>query len=72
MTMQRVWIALASVWAMLLLVAVLTWTYRPTHILAQPTAQSIVVKTANGKQLVLVQPAAGPTHATTHTSGAPR
>jgi hypothetical protein len=72
MTTQRVWIAVASVWAMLLLVAVFAWTYRPAHALAQPAAQTLIVKTPSGKQLVLVQPAAGPTHATTHTSGAPR
>ena len=73
MSMHRVWIAVASVWAMLLLVAVLAWSYRPARPLAQATPQTLVVKTVNGKhQLVLVQPAAGPTHVTTHTSGAPR
>jgi hypothetical protein len=71
--MQRVWIAVASVWAMLALVAVLAWTYRPAQPLPQAVPQTIVVKTANGKQqLLVVQPAAGPTHATTQTSGAPR
>lgn len=73
MTTQRVWIAVASVWAMLMLVAVLAWSYGPAHPLAQATPQTLVVKTVNGKQqLVLAQPAAGPTHATTHTSGVPR
>ena len=73
MTMQRVWIAVASVWAMLALVAALAWSYRPVSTLAQPAPQTLVVKTVNGKhQFVLVQPAAGPTHATTHTSGVPR
>jgi hypothetical protein len=73
MTMQRVWIAVASVWLMLVLVAVLAWSYRPASSLAQPAPQTFVMKTVNGKhQLVLVQPAAGPTHATTHTSGVPR
>jgi hypothetical protein len=71
MTMQRVWIAVASVWAMLALVAVLAWTY-PAHTLAQASPQTVVVKTVNGKRVLYVQPAAGPTHATTHTSGAPR
>lgn len=71
--MQRVWIAVASVWAMLALVAVLAWTYRPAGSLPQATPQVLVVKTPNGKrQIVVLQPAAGPTHATTHTSGAPR
>ena len=71
--MQRIWVAVASVWAMLALVAVLTWTYRPAGSLPQATPQTLVVKTPNGKRQILVlQPAAGPTHATTHTSGAPR
>jgi hypothetical protein len=72
--MQRVWIAVASVWAMLALVAVLAWTYRPAASLPQAVPQTLVVKGANGKQhLVVLQPSAvGPTHATTHTSGAPR
>jgi hypothetical protein len=71
--MQRVWVAVASVWAMLALVAVLAWTYRPAHSLPQPVPQRLVVKTANGKQQILVvQPATGPIHASTHTSGAPR
>lgn len=73
--MQRVWIAVLSVWAMLAIVAVLAWSHRPAPA-AQPqsTPQTIVVQTANGKrQLVVLQPGAlGASHATTHTSGAPR
>ena len=74
MTMQRVWVAVVSVWALLGIVAVLAWTYRPVPALPQATPQTLVVKGANGKQqLVVVQSAAaGPAHATTHTSGAPR
>ena len=74
MTMQRVWVAVLTVWALLGIVAVLAWTYRPAGSLAQATPQTLVVKGANGKQqLVVLQPAAtGPAHATTHTSGAPR
>ena len=73
--MQRVWIAVLSVWAMLAIVAVLAWSHHPATA-AQPQAapQTLVVQTANGKrQLVVVQPGAlGASHATTHTSGAPR
>ncbi|HET8529379.1 MAG TPA: hypothetical protein VFL60_10740 [Gaiellaceae bacterium] len=69
--MQRVWIAVASVWAMLLLVAVLAWSYAPAGPLPQAQPHTIVVRGANGKQqLVVVQPPAGQTHASTHTSGA--
>ena len=73
--MQRVWTVVLSVWAMLAIVTVLAWTYRPA---ASPppaaAAQTLVVKGANGKQqLVVVQPAAvGATHATTSTSGVVR
>ena len=72
--MQRVWIAVGSVWAMLAMVATLAWTYHPAQALPQATPQTLVVKGPNGKQrLVVLQPSAvGPTHATTHTSGAPR
>jgi hypothetical protein len=73
MSAHRVSIAFASMWVMLLLVAVLAWSYHPARPLAQSTPQTLVVKTVHGKQqLVLLQPAAGPTHAATHTSGAPR
>lgn len=71
--MQRVWIAVVSVWAVLAIVAVLAWSYRPPQPPAQAAAQTLVVKTANGKRVVVVQPGAlGVSHATTHTSGAPR
>jgi cyanate permease len=73
--MQRVWITVLSVWAMLAIVAVLAWTHRPAPV-AQPqaTPQTLVVQTPNGKrQVVVLQPGAvGAAHATTHTSGAPR
>jgi len=73
--MQRVWIAVLSVWAMLAIVAVLAWTHRPAPApLPQAAAQTLVVQTPNGKrQIVVLQPGAlGTSHATTHTSGAPR
>lgn len=69
--MQRVWATVLSVWAMLAIVATLAWTHRPAAPVASaPTAQTLVVKTVNGKQqLVVVQPtAAGAPHATTSTS----
>ncbi len=73
--MQRVWVTVLSVWAMLAIVAVLAWTHHPSAApLSQAVPQTLVVQTANGKrQLVVVQPGAlGASHATTHTSGAPR
>jgi hypothetical protein len=75
MTMQRIWIAVISVWAMLALVAVLAWTHRPLPaVQAAPPPRAVVVRLPNGKQrVVLLQPAAaGPAHATTQTSGVPR
>jgi hypothetical protein len=71
---QRVWTVVLSVWAMLAIVAVLAWTNRPYSATPQATsAQTLVVKGANGKQqLVLVQPTAGAAHATTSTSAVVR
>jgi tellurite resistance protein TehA-like permease len=68
--MQRVWATVLSVWAMLAIVAFLAWSHKPVPSpAATPAAQTLVVKGANGKQLVLAQPAtvAAP-HATTSTS----
>jgi cyanate permease len=73
--MQRVWTIAISVWAMLAIVAVLAWSHRPALASSpQPTAQSFVIRTVNGKpQLVLVHNGAlGATHGTTSTSAVPR
>jgi len=73
--MQRIWVTVLSVWAMLAIVAVLAWTSRPlAGALPQATPQTLIVKGPNGKQrLVIVQPAAvGAPHATTATSGVVR
>lgn len=73
--MTRVWTVVLSVWAMLAIVAFLAWSHAPgTSSLSQPSAQTLVVKGANGKQqLVVLQPgAAGAPHATTSTSGVVR
>jgi cyanate permease len=73
--MQRIWTVALSVWAMLAIVAVLAWSHHPTPASTpQAAAQTLVVKTVNGKQqLVVVQPASlGAAHATTQTSGVPR
>ena len=68
--MQRVWVVVLSVWAMLAVVAVLAWSYRPAVPPTQAAPQTVVVKGANGKQrLVTLQPAA---HATTSSSAAAR
>ncbi len=73
--MQRVWIVVGSVWALLVVVAVLAWSQRPAAPLPQAAARTLVLKTVNGKQqLVLVQQpgALGAPHATTSSSAAPR
>jgi len=73
--MQRTWTVVLSVWAMLAIVAVLAWSHRPAPALPpQAAAQTLVIKTVNGKpQLVVVRPAAlGAAHAMTQTSGVPR
>ena len=73
--MQRIWVAVLTVWAMLAIVAVLAWTNRPpAGALPQATPQTLIVKGPNGKQrLVVVQPATvGAPHATTATSGVVR
>ena len=73
--MSRVWTVVLSVWAMLAIVAVLAWSHRPVPAPSpQAAARTVVVQTANGKrQLVVVQAGSvGASHATTHTSGAPR
>jgi cyanate permease len=68
--MQRIWVVVLSVWAMLAIVAVLAWS---SHTPAPPPAassQTMVVKGPNGKQRLVVLKA--PAHATTATSGVAR
>jgi len=67
--MQRVWVVVLSVWAMLAIVAVLAWSSRPTAAPPQQLAsQQVLVKGSNGKQRLVVLKA--PAHATTATSAA--
>ena len=69
--MQRVWVVVLSVWAMLAIVAVLAWSSHPVAAPPTPATQTLVVKGPHGKrQLVVVQP--GATHATTATSAVAR
>ena len=68
--MQRIWVVVLSVWAMLAIVAVLAWSSRPTPPLSSPSAQTMVVKGHGGKQRVVVLKA--PAHATTATSAVVR
>lgn len=71
--MQRVWVATLSVWALLAIVAVLAWTHRPLATAQAQSMRTAIVQTASGKrQVVLLVPAVGAAHATTHTSGLPR
>ena len=64
--MQRVWVVVLSVWAMLAVVAELAWSSRPAAPLPAVAAQTVVVKGHNGKQQLVVMKA--PAHATTATS----
>jgi hypothetical protein len=68
--MQRIWVVVLSVWAMLAIVAVLAWSSRPTAPLPTASAQTVVVKGPGGKQHLVVVKAAA--HATTATSAAVR
>jgi len=64
--MQRIWVVVLSVWAMLAVVAVLAWSSRPAAPLPAASAQTMVVKGQGGKQQLVVVKA--PAHATTSTS----
>ncbi len=66
--MQRVWVVVLSVWAMLAIVAVLAWSSRPSQPLPAASAQTVIVKGHGGKQRLVVLKA--PAHATTATSAA--
>jgi hypothetical protein len=68
--MQRVWMVVMSVWAMLAIVAVLAWSSRPQAPPPATSAQTVVVKGTGGKQRLVVVKA--PVHATTATSAAVR
>ena len=65
--MQRVWVVVLSVWAMLAIVAVLAWSSRPSAAMVPSPAQAVkVVQGPGGKQHLVVLKA--PAHATTATS----
>jgi cyanate permease len=65
--MQRVWVVVLSVWAMLAIVAVLAWSSRPTASPSPVSSQTVkVVKGPGGKQRLVILNA--PVHATTATS----
>ena len=67
--MQRVWVVVLSVWAMLAIVAVLAWSSGPAAAPPPAAAQSVNVVTGpGGKQHLVVVKA--PAHATTATSAA--
>ena len=66
--MQRIWVVVLSVWAMLAIVAVLAWSSHPAAALPASSAQTVIVKGPGGKQRLVVLKA--PAHATTATSAA--
>jgi hypothetical protein len=64
--MQRIWVVVLSVWAMLAIVAVLAWSSHPSPPLGAGSTQTVVVKGPGGKQHLVILKA--PPHATTATS----
>jgi len=64
--MQRIWVVVLSVWAMLAIVAVLAWS-RPVVSPPPASAQTVKVVTGPGGKTHLVVVKA-PTHATTAMS----
>lgn len=69
--MQRVWVVVLSVWAMLAIVAVLAWSSRPAAAPPTTPASAVkVVKGPGGKQRIVLTKA--PVHATTATSAVVR
>lgn len=69
--MQRVWVVVLSVWAMLAIVAVLAWSSRPSAAPVPSPAPAVkIVRGPGGKQHLVVLKA--PAHATTATSAAVR
>ncbi|HET7760407.1 MAG TPA: hypothetical protein VFK62_10825 [Gaiellaceae bacterium] len=67
--MRRVWAAVASVWALLAIVAVLAWSHPPLQSPTGGGATVVVIKGKKGHAVVL--PGAVATHTTTHTSAPP-
>ena len=69
--MQRVWVVVLSVWAMLAIVAMLAWSSRPSAAPPPAPGQAVqIVKGPGGKQRIVVMKA--PVHATTATSAVVR
>ena len=71
--MQRIWVVVLSVWAMLAIVAVLAWSHpqTPSPAGGRNTPTVVVVKGKNGKQRLVVVQSRGGAHATTQSSPAP-
>jgi hypothetical protein len=68
--MQRIWVVVLSVWAMLAIVAVLAWSSPQASPPPSTSVQTTVVKGPGGKQRLVVLKA--PVHATTATSATVR
>ena len=63
--MRRVWAAVASVWALFAIVAVLAWSHPPVQ---QPTGGATVVVIKGKKGHAVLLPGTVATHTTTHSS----
>jgi hypothetical protein len=66
--MRRVWAAVASLWALLAIVAVLAWSHPPVQ---PPSGGATVVVIKGKKGHAIVLPGAVAAHTTTHTSAPP-
>jgi hypothetical protein len=70
--MRRVWATVVAVWATLAIVAGLAWTrHAPPQPVAQPAPTTLVVKSKNGTQRLVVLGTAATTTPTTHATTQP-
>jgi cyanate permease len=67
--MRRAWAAIAAVWALLAIVAVLAWSHPPVQ---SPSSGSTVVVVKGKKGHAVVLPRGLAAHTTTHSSPPPR
>jgi hypothetical protein len=69
--MRAVWASVAAVWATLAIVATLAWSQMPPRAQPAATAQTLVLKSKNGKSRVVVVKSNATPVTTTHTSPPP-
>ena len=70
--MRPIWATVIATWSLFAVLAVLAWTRPQPATAPQPIPGAVVVKGKNGtSNLVVVQPGASTSHATTRTSPVP-